>query len=63
MASVASQLIRKVTAQAQSDSLEDAREICADGTYVPNNLRTWKTSLIEDLTASQLINNRVAYAT
>jgi len=23
----------------QSDSLEDAREICADGTYFPNNLR------------------------
>jgi len=40
MASVASQLIEKVTAHAQSDSLEDAREICADGTYFPNNLRT-----------------------
>ena len=39
MASVASQLIVEVTAHAQSDSLEDAREICADGTYVPNNLR------------------------
>ena len=38
MASVASQLIEEVTAQAQSDSLEDAREICADGTYFPNNL-------------------------
>jgi len=38
MASVASQLIEKVTAHAQSDSLEDAREICADGTYFPNNL-------------------------
>jgi len=40
MASVASQLIEQVTAHAQSDSLEDAREICADGTYFPNNLRT-----------------------
>jgi len=39
MASVASQLIEKVTAHAQSDSLEDAQEICADGTYFPNNLR------------------------
>jgi len=41
MASVASQLIEEVTAHAQSDSLEDAREICADGTYFPNNLRIW----------------------
>jgi len=39
MASVASQLIEEVTAHAQSDSLEDAREICADGTYFLNNLR------------------------
>jgi len=39
MASVASQLIEEVTAHAQSDSLEDAREICADGTYVLNNPR------------------------
>ena len=38
MASVASQLIEEVTAHAQSDRLEDAREICADGTYFPNNL-------------------------
>ena len=40
MASVASQLIEEVTAHGQSDGLEDAREICADGTYFPNNLRT-----------------------
>jgi len=40
MASVASQLLEEVTAHAQSDSLEDAQEICADGTYFPNNLRT-----------------------
>jgi hypothetical protein len=39
MASVASQLIEEVTAHAQTDSLEDAREICADGTHFPNNLR------------------------
>jgi len=39
MESVASQLIEEVTAHAQSDGLEDAREICADGTYFPNNLR------------------------
>jgi len=39
MAFVASQLIEEVTAHAQSDSLEDAQEICADGTNFPNNLR------------------------
>jgi len=38
MASVSSQFIEEVTAHAQSDSLEDVREICADGTYFPNNL-------------------------
>jgi len=38
MASVASQLIEEVTEHVQSDSLEDAREICANGTYFPNNL-------------------------
>jgi hypothetical protein len=36
---VASQLIEEVTAHAQRDSLDDAREICADGTYFLNNLR------------------------
>jgi len=41
MASVASQLIEEDTAHAQSDNIEDAREICADGTYFPNNLRLW----------------------
>ena len=40
MAYVASQLIEEVTARAQSDSLEVAREICADGAYFPNDLRT-----------------------
>jgi len=38
MVSVASQSIEEVTAHAQSDSLEDAREICAYSTYFPNNL-------------------------
>jgi len=36
---MASQLIVEVTAHAQSDNLEDAREICADGTYFPNKVR------------------------
>jgi len=40
MVSVAFQLIEEVTAHAQRDSLEDTREIRADGTYFPNNLRT-----------------------
>jgi len=39
MASVASQLIEEVTAHVQRDSLEDARELCADGTYFLNNPR------------------------
>ena len=41
MASVDSQLIGEVTAHKQSSGLEDSREICADGTYFPNNLRTY----------------------
>ena len=41
MASVASQLIQEVTAHAQIDSLEDAREVCADGTYFMNNPRNY----------------------
>jgi len=45
MASVTSQLIEEITAHAQSDSLEDAREICADGTYFPNHLHTNITSI------------------
>jgi len=39
MAPVSSQLLVEVTAHAQSDSLADTREICAEGTYFPNNLR------------------------
>ena len=41
MAPVASQLIEEVTAHAQSDSQENARDICADGTYFPNNLHSY----------------------
>jgi len=41
MASSVSQLVEEVTAHAQTDSLEDVREVCADGTYLPNNLRTF----------------------
>ena len=52
MASVASQLIEEVTAHAQSESLEDAREICADGTYFQNNLRI--SNLMGSSTGSQL---------
>jgi len=43
MASVASQLVEEVTAHAQSDSLEDVREICADGSYFPNNPCTYQS--------------------
>jgi len=38
MASVASQLIGEITAHAKIDSIEVEQEICADGTYFPNNL-------------------------
>jgi len=41
MASASSQLIEEVTAHAQRNSLQDAREICADSTYFPNKLRTY----------------------
>jgi hypothetical protein len=34
MATVASQLIEEVTAHAQNDGLEDAREVYAEGTYL-----------------------------
>ena len=45
MASVACQLIEEVTEDAQSDSHEDAREICAGGTYFLNSLRKQLTGL------------------
>jgi hypothetical protein len=54
MASVASQLIEEVTAHAQRDSLEDAREICADGTYFPNNLRTYIHTYIHTYTYTHI---------
>jgi len=46
MLSVVSQLAEEVTAHTQSDSLWDAREICADGTYFPNNLRKYRLKYI-----------------
>ena len=55
MASVTFQLIEEVTAHAQSDNLEDVREICADGTYFPNNLRT--RSLYVPFYFSLFLNN------
>ena len=50
MAYAASQLLEEVTAHAQSDSLEDAQEICAEGTYFPNNLHTIHQSNTTDFT-------------
>jgi len=47
MVSVASELIEEVTAHVQSDSLEDVREICADGTYFPNNLRIQEVKTVD----------------
>ena len=54
MVSVAFQLIEEVTAHAQSDSLEDAREICADGTYFLNNLRIWLKHIYERVSRSRV---------
>ena len=59
MASVTSQLIEEVTAHAQSDSLEDAREICADGTYFPNNLRNNTTATTTTTTTANGNNNNL----
>jgi len=59
MASVASQLIDEVTAHAQSDSLEDARQMCADGTYFPNNLRIYVRILLRFYHKS--VNNTLHY--
>jgi len=52
MASVVSQLVEEVTAHAQSDSLMDAREICVDGTYFPNNLHTLLLKVLTQATCS-----------
>ena len=57
MTSVASQLIGKVTAHVQSDSLEDARKICADGTYFPINLRM---CLMEQYVSTILVGHHQA---
>jgi len=60
MASVASQLIEEAIAHAQSDSLEDAREICTDGTYFPNNLRilTHVTHVEKSVSTLQMTDNK-----
>ena len=42
MASVACHWIERVTAHAQRDSLDDARGICANGTYFLNISRTFR---------------------
>ena len=52
---MASQLIEEVASYAQSDSLEDAREICADGTYFPNNPR------VRNINGGIIISRRVAF--
>ena len=56
MASMASQLIEEVTAHERSDSLEDARERCADGTYFPNKLRT--LALVVEVSLPNLPSDR-----
>ena len=63
MASVASQLIEEVTAHAQSDNLEDAREICADGTYFANNLRIREIICIYSRSYTKHINTRHGQST
>jgi len=60
---VASQLIEEVTAHAQSDCLEDAREICADGTYFPNNLRICQCSILQILQAVIVAREPSAWVT
>jgi len=55
MPAVASQLIEEVTVHAQSDSLEDVQEICADNTYFPNNLH------IRNMNCGIIISRRVAF--
>ena len=60
MAFVVSQLVDEVTAHAQSDSLEDAREICADDTYFLNNLRSCRLNVVSttDLLSEILLHLR-----
>jgi len=59
MASVASQMIEEFTAHAQSGSLGDAREICADGTYFPNNLRRITQHLLANIIKKYNVTNGV----
>jgi len=62
MAVVASQLIDEATAHAQSDRLEDAREICADSTYFQNNLRKIFSNLyVYHLTCSECAKRNVQH--
>jgi len=60
MASVASQLTEEGTAHAQSDSLEDAREICADGSYFPNNLHISTVLFLTAITYIKSLRNTTA---
>jgi hypothetical protein len=53
---VASQLIEEVTAHVQRDSLEDAREICADGTYFLNNLRMYVCVFVQVVTVEYALD-------
>jgi len=53
---VSSQLIG-VSAHAQSDNPEDAREIRADGTYFPNKLRIRLLSITTAPTSSQFVSS------
>jgi len=59
MASLAAQLIEEATAHAQSDSLEDEREICADGNYFPNNLSIIGKSIILTFTLNDMGSHTV----
>ena len=61
MASVASELIKEVTEHAQRDSLEDAREICADGTYFPYNLHTYIYIHILHITYNCILDHMPTY--
>jgi len=56
MVSVASQLIEEVTAHAQRDSLEVAREICAGGAFFLNNLHRYILHLATLLVGHDMIH-------
>jgi len=61
MGSVAPQLIEEVTAHAQSDSLEDTRVICTEGTYFPNNLRIQQAGRKELMKALKQNNVQIQF--